>query len=258
MIEYKEIHGRLYTRCAAIKFLTKTEEQNGGDKMSLSGKDLAKLIQHTDVNPDLTKNEVIQLCQDCVEYGFDGVMLQPCWIPLAKEQLKDTNVKVCTALGYPMGGSTTESKVFETKQAFELGADQLDFMANIGFLKSGMYDEYKSEIRQIVEAANGRVTKIMLEFGMLTQEEKVKAADLALEAGVTYLKNSSGWGKGGAATIEDIKLLKDIAGDKALVKASGGIRNAEQANAIIEAGASIIGTSSGVAIVTGEGKVGNY
>lgn len=212
-------------------------------------------IQHTNVNPDLTREEVKALCDDCMEYGFDGVMLQPCWIEDAKKHLAGSTVKVCTALGYPMGGATTYAKVQETRNVFELGADQLDFMANIGYLKSGMYDEYRNEMAEIVKAANGKVTKIMLEFGMLTQEEKVKAAELALDAGVTYLKNSSGWGKGGHATVEDIQLLKRIAGDKALVKASGGIRDFESATAILNAGAVLLGTSAGVKIVTGTGKV---
>src|SRR5699024_111649 len=167
--------------------------------MSITRKEVATKIQHTNVNPDLTKKDVKELCIDCMNYGFDGVMLQPCWIEYAKEILGDSDVKICTALGYPMGGAPTEAKVFEMKKVVELGADEIDFMANIGFLKSGMYDEYENEIREIVNAADGKVTKIMLEFGMLTEEEKKKAAELAVNAGITYLKNSSGWGKGGKA-----------------------------------------------------------
>lgn len=215
------------------------------------GKDLAKYIQHTNVNPDLTKADIIALCDDCIKYGFDGVMLQPAWVVTAKEYLKGTDIKVCTALGYPMGADTTETKVFQAKQVFELGADQLDFMANIGYLKGGDYDAYRDEIAQVVKAANGKVVKIMLEFGMLTEEEKVKAAELAIEAGITYLKNSSGWGRGGKATVEDIKLLKRVANGRVLVKASGGIRTKEDAIKLLEAGACMLGTSAGVAIVTG-------
>ncbi|MBS4178812.1 deoxyribose-phosphate aldolase [Lederbergia citrea] len=216
--------------------------------------EIASKIQHTNVNPDVTKEDIKKLTEDCMEYKFDGVMLQPCWIEEAKKHLKGSDVKICTALGYPMGGSTTATKVNEMREVIELGAEQVDFMANIGFLKSGMYDEYREEIAQIVKAANGRVTKIMLEFGMLTQEEKRKAAELALSAGVTYLKNSSGWGKGGHATVEDVQLLKGIAGDKALVKASGGIRDFESASTILNAGAVLLGTSAGVKIVTGAGN----
>lgn len=153
-----------------------------------------------------------------------------------------------------MGGDTTETKVFEAKQLFDRGADQLDFMANIGFIKGHDYEAYKNQIAEVVKAADGKVTKIMLEFGMLEQDEKVKAAELAIDAGITYVKNSSGWGKGGHATVEDIKLLKKIAGDKALVKASGGIRTWDQAMDMLNAGASLLGTSAGPAIISGKGK----
>jgi len=222
--------------------------------IELSDKELASKIQHTNVNPELTPDDIVGLCNDCKKYGFDGVMLQPQWITLAKKELEGTDIKVCTALGYPMGGSTTEAKVFEAKNCFDLGADQLDFMANIGFIKAGMYTEYRDQIAQVVKAANGHVVKIMLEFGELEHDEKIKAAELAIEAGISYVKNSSGWGKGGHATVEDIKLLKKIAGDKALVKASGGIRNREQAYAMLEAGAVLLGTSAGPAIISGTGK----
>lgn len=221
--------------------------------MEYTNEQLAKMIQHTNVNPDLSKKDIIDLCNDCLKYGFDGVMLQPAWIEVAKEVLKGSDVKICTALGYPMGGELIEAKVYQTEKIFALGADQLDFMANIGYIKSQMYDEYRDEIARIVKAANGKVTKIMLEFGMLNHDEKIKAAELAIEAGITYVKNSSGWGRGGKATEEDIRLLKKVAGDKALVKASGGIRNKEQALKMIEAGASLLGTSAGIQIITGEG-----
>ena len=216
--------------------------------------EIASKIQHTNVNPDLSREDIKALCEDCIEYGFDGVMLQPAWIEDAKKHLAGSSVKICTALGYPMGGATTKAKVYEMENVIELGAEQVDFMANIGFIKSGMYEEYKNEIAEIVQAANGNVTKIMLEFGMLTQDEKVKAAELAMDAGITYLKNSSGWGKGGHATVEDIQLLKEVAGDKLLVKASGGIRDFDSATKILNAGASLLGTSAGVKIVTGSGK----
>lgn len=227
--------------------------------MTLTNEELAKRIQHTNVNPELTRSDILSLCSDCVEYDFDGVMLQPAWVPTAVDALRGTGVKVCTALGYPMGADLGEAKVFEAKRVFALGADQLDFMANVGYLKGGEYQKYRDEIAAVVDASEGRVTKIMLEFGMLTQDEKRRAAELAIDAGITYVKNSSGWGKGGHATIEDIKLLKEIAGDRALVKASGGIRSREQAIEFIEAGASLLGTSAGVAILTGKvGEKGAY
>ncbi|MBS4206658.1 deoxyribose-phosphate aldolase [Bacillus sp. FJAT-50079] len=216
--------------------------------------EIASKIQHTNVNPDVSREDILKLCEDCMEYKFDGVMLQPCWIDEAKAILAGSDVKVCTALGFPMGGLTTTSKAREMAEVVALGAEQVDFMPNFGFFKSGMYAEFESEIKEIVKAADGRVTKVMLEFGMLTQDEKVRAAEIALNAGVTYLKNSSGWGKGGHATVEDVQLLKKIAGDKALVKASGGIRDFESASTILNAGAVLLGTSAGVKIVTGAGE----
>ncbi|MFI8495716.1 deoxyribose-phosphate aldolase [Peribacillus butanolivorans] len=217
--------------------------------------EIASKIQHTNVNPDVSKEDIRNLVLDCVKYGFDGIMLQPCWIREAKELLVGSSVKICTALGFPMGGGTSNSKAREMAEVVSLGVEQIDFMPNFGYYKSGMYTEFESEIKEIVKASDGRVTKIMLEFGMLTQDEKQRAAELALNAGVTYLKNSSGWGKGGHATVEDIQLLKRIAGDKALVKASGGIRDIESATSILNAGASLLGTSAGVKIVTGSGLV---
>lgn len=222
--------------------------------MQLTKQELASKIQHTNVNPELTKKDIIGLCDDCKKFGFNGVMLQPEWVPIAVKELQGTNINVCTALGYPMGADTTETKVFEAKQVFEQGADQLDFMANIGFIKGHDFEAYKKQIAEVVNAAGGKVTKIMLEFGMLDHNEKIKAAELAIEAGITYVKNSSGWGKGGHATVEDIKLLKEIAGDKALVKASGGIRTWDQAINMLSAGASLLGTSAGPAIISGQGK----
>ena len=215
---------------------------------------IAAAIQHTNVNPDVSLKDIERLCRECVEYSFDGVMLQPCWIPAARKFLEGTTVKICTAIGFPMGGSLPESKAAEMRAVIELGAEQVDFMPNFGYLKSGMLNEFEQEIRGIVNAAGGKTTKVMLEFGMLSHEEKIAAAEAALRAGVTYLKNSSGWGKGGHATVEDVLLLKEIARDKALVKASGGIRDFSSASAILEAGASLIGTSAGVKIVTGSGE----
>lgn len=219
--------------------------------LNLSDKELASKIQHTNVNPELTPDDIRGLCDDCKHFGFNGVMIQPQWVTLAKEELKGTNIQVATCMSFPMGAQKTEVKVFEAQRCFADGADQLDWMPNVGFLKAGMYDEYQNEIAAVVKAAGGKVVKIMLEFGMLTREEKIKAAELARDAGATYLKNSSGWGKGGHATIDDIQLLKRIAQDKCEVKASGGIRTRQQALSLLEAGASLLGTSAGPQIITG-------
>jgi deoxyribose-phosphate aldolase len=216
--------------------------------------EVASKIQHTLVSPDASEEDITRVCRECLNYGFNGVMIQPAWIPLAKKILRGSKVKICTALGYPMGGMTTFAKVAETRDAFAAGADEIDFMPNFGWFKSGYDDLFKEEIAAVVKAAEGRVVKIMLEFGMLEESEKERAARLAKEAGVTYLKNSSGWGRGGHATVADIQLLRRVANGEVGVKASGGIRTFESAVEILRAGADLIGTSGSVRIVTGEGK----
>jgi len=221
---------------------------------SYTVQEVAAKLQHTLVTPNASEDDIVQVCKDCMTYGFNGAMIQPTWVPLAKKLLQGSGVKVCTAFGYPMGGATTFTKVAETRDIIAAGADEIDFMPNYGWFKSRKYDDFQQEIKAVVEAANGRVVKIMLEFGMLNEEEKELAATLARDAGVTYLKNSSGWGQGGHATVEDIQLLKRIANGRALVKASGGIRTMEDAVNILSAGANMIGTSGSVKIVTGQGE----
>lgn len=213
--------------------------------------DLAKVIQQTLVRPDATRSEMEHLCDDCLKYQFQGAMVSPLWLGLVSERLSGSPVTICTALGYPMGGMSALAKAFEVRDVIARGAQQIDFMPPVGYLKSGMYDEYRHDIHTVVEAAEGIPIKVMLEFGMLTQEEKRTAAELAIEAGATYLKNSSGWGQGGQATVEDIRLLSEVAQGRVKVKASGGIRTREQALALLEAGAELLGTSGGVGIVGG-------
>ncbi len=212
--------------------------------------EIAQKIQQTLVRPDATRDEMLQLCDDCIAYHFNGAMVAPIWLPLVVDRLTGSGVTICTALGYPMGGMTSLAKAFEVRDVIARGAQQIDFMPAIGFLKSGQYQAFKQDIRTVVEAAEGIPIKVMLEFGLLTQEEKPQAAQLAIEAGATYLKNSSGWGQGGQATVEDIRLLSQIAQGRALVKASGGIRTGDQAQALVEAGAVLLGTSAGVRIMT--------
>ncbi|MEK0151995.1 deoxyribose-phosphate aldolase [Tetragenococcus halophilus] len=220
-----------------------------------SKEEIAKKVQHTNVNPDMTSEDAKKICEDALEYGFNGVMLLPCWITDARKYLAGSDINICTALGFPMGGSLTSSKVQEMRDVVEAGADQIDFMANISFIKDGKDEEYQKEIEEIVKAADGKVTKIMLEFGMLTQDEKARAAEAAINAGITYLKNSSGWGKGGHATVEDVQLLKKISNGRVPIKASGGIRDIEKATEILNAGAVLLGTSSGVKIAGGTDRI---
>jgi len=226
--------------------------------MGLSTSQVAAKIQHTLVSPDATVSDIRHLCQECVDHGFDGAMVQPCWVPLAREVLAGTGVKVCTAIGYPMGGDGAFAKAAAARDCIARGADEIDFMPNLGWLKSGYDDQVLDELRSIVQAAEGRTVKAMLELGMLTPEEGQRAAELCVAAGVHFVKNSSGFGKGGKASVEIIRQLKSWVGDRAKVKASGGVKTFDQALALFEAGANLIGTSSGVGIVqTGEGQ-GDY
>ncbi len=219
---------------------------------------LAGRLQHTNVAPDAVEADIRQLCRDCLELGFDGAMVQPCWVPLARELLAGSAVKVCTAFGYPMGGDGLFAKLAAARDCIARGADEIDFMPNAGLLKSGYAERYRDEVRAVVEAAEGRVVKVMLEMGMLSDAEAERAVQLSIEAGAHYVKNSSGFGQGGQASVGAVQKLVRWAGGRAKVKASGGIRTRAQARSILDAGAALLGTSSGVAIVRDEVGEGDY
>lgn len=220
--------------------------------------DVADRIQHTLVSPDATEADIRRICQECVDHQFDGAMIQPCWVPLAKSILKGTTIKVCTAFGYPMGGDGVFAKAAAARDCVARGADEMDFMPNMGLLKSGYDTEVLNELKMVVQAAEGRVVKAMLELGMLTEDEGKRITELCIEAGVHYVKNSSGFGKGGKASVDILGKLKSWAGDRAKVKASGGVKTFEQAVALFDAGVDLIGTSSGVSIVQGTEGQGEY
>ena len=219
---------------------------------------VAARLQHTLVSPDADEAAIRSLCQDCLDCHFDGAMVQPCWVSLAHSILNGSGVKVCTAFGYPMGGDGLDTKVAAARLCVALGADQIDFMPNLGYLKSGYFKRVLEEFKAVVDAAEGRVVKAMLELGMLSETEGQRAAELALEAGVHYVKNSSGFGQGGKATVEVVQRLRSWVGPDAGLKASGGVKTFEQAVALFEAGADLIGSSSGVAIVRGRQGRGAY
>ncbi|MCL2658924.1 MAG: deoxyribose-phosphate aldolase [Acidobacteriaceae bacterium] len=190
-------------------------------------------------------------CETAAACGFNAVMLQPCWIGMAREILRGTAVRVASAIAYPLGGETTEMKVALARSVVALGADEFDFQPNIGFLRSGMLQEFSEEMRLIVEAADGRPVKSMSEFGFLTREERILCITLAEEAGVAYVKNSSGVGPGGSpATPEDIRFIRSHLKGRTGIKASGGIRSYEQAEALVQAGADLIGSSAAPDIVS--------
>lgn len=220
--------------------------------------DVAARIQHTLVAPDAREKDIRKLCDDCLKFGFAGAMVQPCWVPLAKSVLKNSPVRICTAFGYPMGGDGLFTKLAATRDCIAAGADEIDFMPNWGFLKSGHVKQVREEIAAVVQAAEGRTVKIMLELGMLTEEEGKQATEISIEAGAHYVKNSSGFGIGGKANVDIIKTLKEWVGNRTRIKASGGIRQFDQAVSLLTAGADMLGTSSGVVIVQGIQGEGNY
>ncbi|MEM4416741.1 MAG: deoxyribose-phosphate aldolase [Nitrososphaerota archaeon] len=212
---------------------------------------LASKIQHTNVAPEATVKDIEKLCRECVEYGFNAAVVNPIWVSHALRLLKGSGVKVSAALNFPIGASTTLSKVVEIRNLAAYGCDELDFMINLGYLKSGMLEEFRRDVEMVVEAAEGMVVKAILETAVLTEEELGTAARICEEAGVHYIKNSSGWGRGGPATVEIIKLMRSLVSPKVGIKASGGIRDRTTAEALLDAGADLLGTSRGVQIVTG-------
>lgn len=211
-------------------------------------REILGIIDHTVLKPDTSNSMIENLCKEALEYDFAAVCVNPYFVKLAKELLQDSNVKVATVIGFPLGANTKEVKAYETIDAIKNGADEIDMVINIGALKNKDYNLVKEDIEAVVEAAKGKaIVKVIIETCLLTEEEKKKACELSLEAGADFVKTSTGFSTGGA-TIEDVKLMKSIVGDKMGIKASGGIRDLETARKMIEAGATRLGTSSGVKI----------
>jgi deoxyribose-phosphate aldolase len=213
--------------------------------------EIAARIQHTNVRPDATRIDIERLLEECLEYGFDGAMVNPIWVRLAAQRLSGSGAKVCTALDFPQGGGTTADVAAAAARARQAGADQIDVMTKVGWLRSGMDAEYGAHLAAVVDAAAGAPVKAMLEAFLLAPDELVRAVDLCADAGVAWLKNSSGF-DGGKATPEMVGTLVELASGRMSVKASGGIRTIESARALLEAGAELLGSSAGVAIVSGE------
>lgn len=222
---------------------------------------LAKYIQFTNVNPEMTKKDLITHCEIVLNYGFDAVMIAPCWASLALDILKGSESHVASCFSFPNGNDSTSMKVAMTKALISMGVKDFDFTSQTSYLLSGMYDEYLADLKAIATIARqeGAQTKVIIEFGLLNADQRKIGAELAVEAGIDYLKQSSGFTNGIPAVPEDIAFLKQIAGGKAKVKGSGKINTREKAMALIEAGATLLGTSSAVAIVSGtEGKMNAY
>ena len=204
---------------------------------------LNKYIDHTLLKADAQKAAILQLIQEAKDYDFASVCLNPSWVALAAEELAGTDVKVCTVIGFPLGATTPATKAFETAEAVKNGADEVDMVMNIAALKDGDDATVLKDIQAVVEASGDAVVKVIIETALLTDEEKVKACQLAKEAGADFVKTSTGFSRAGAKT-EDVKLMRSVVGTTMGVKASGGIRDKETAEAMVKAGADRLGTSA--------------
>ena len=220
--------------------------------MNAFAEEIAGMIDHTLLKPDATAEQVEQLCKEARENKFFSVCVNPVHVALVSEQLKGSGVKTCSVIGFPLGALTTEQKVSETRSVIEAGAEEVDMVLNNGAVKAGDDETVRADVAAVAEAchAGGAILKVILETGLLTDDEKLRACKLCIEAKADFVKTSTGFGFGGA-TVEDIALMTGAVKEAGLgVKASGGVRDYAAACAIIEAGATRIGTSSGIAIIT--------
>jgi deoxyribose-phosphate aldolase len=225
----------------------------------LKDKNVAGMIDHTLLKQDATPAQIKVLCKEAKEYSFASVCINPCYVALCSELLQGTSVKVCTVIGFPLGATTTEVKQFETEQAINNGAGEVDMVINIGQLKEGNYDYVEKDVRAVVDTAKRKnvLTKVIIETALLTDEEKVRASLIIKKAGANFVKTSTGFSTGGA-TVGDVALMKYVVGRKIGVKAAGGIRSREDADALIASGADRIGASASVKIVSGEISDSDY
>ncbi|MFZ7945451.1 MULTISPECIES: deoxyribose-phosphate aldolase [Bacillaceae] len=224
----------------------------------MTAANVAAMIDHTLLKPEATREQIQTLCQEAKENNFFSVCVNPTWVSTSKELLQGSGVKVCTVIGFPLGATTSDVKAFETKNAVDNGADEVDMVINIGALKDQNDDLVEKDIRAVVDAAKGKaLTKVIIETSLLTQEEKIRACELSVKAGADFVKTSTGFSTGGA-TVEDIALMRQTVGPSIGVKASGGVRSTEDAEKMIEAGATRIGASSSVAIINGLKVTSDY
>jgi deoxyribose-phosphate aldolase len=215
----------------------------------MDAREFAGHIDHTNLRPEATEEDIIRLCEEAKKYGFASACVASCWAALAKERLRNSGVKVCCVVGFPFGSQIYHGKAFEAREAAEAGADEIDAVINIGYLRSGRIDSVRQDLSEIVNASREALVKVIIETCYLTDEQKVLAAKLARDSGAPYVKTSTGYGPKGAE-VEDIRLIKkEVPG--ILIKASGGIRTYDDAKKFLDAGASRIGTSSGPKIMEG-------
>lgn len=214
-------------------------------------------IDHTLLKPTATKEDIITLCEEAKNNEFFSVCVNSCYVKLAKKSLKKSKVKVCSVIGFPLGAMSTKAKVCETKKALKDGADEIDMVMNLGYLKSQDFEKVYKDIKAVKKVMPKKTLKVILETCYLTDEEITKASELALKAKADFIKTSTGFGSGGA-TKEAVKLMKAVAGDQIKIKASGGIRDAKTAKEYIDLGVERLGTSSGIAIVSGTESKADY
>ena len=218
---------------------------------------LSKYIDHTLLKADATEEQIEKLCQEAAEYNFKSVCINPAFVAKSKELLKDSDSLVCTVIGFPLGANATEVKVFEAQQAVKDGADEIDMVINISRAKDGDWAYVLEEIKAVVGAVDESITtKVIIETSLLTDDEKRKASEVVKESGADFVKTSTGFSTGGA-TLADVKLMREAVGPDLGVKASGGVSNYDEAIAMIEAGATRIGASKGIAIVSGTPSTSN-
>ena len=224
--------------------------------LSKTNYNVAKYIDHTLLKPDATESQIRNLCMEALDNRFYSVCVNSVWVPLCSSLLKNSEVKVCSVIGFPLGAMSSQSKAFETSWCVENGASEIDMVLQLGFLKNNQFEFVASDIQTVVAAAKGKTVKVIFETCLLSHDEKIKACEASLAGGAQFVKTSTGFSTAGA-TIEDVQLMKRIVGNNAKVKASGGIKNLAQAITFISAGAERLGTSSGVEILKGlESKQG--
>ncbi len=218
----------------------------------------AKYIDHTYLKAEGTTKNIDKIIEEAIEYGFKTICVNSSWIKYAKTKLEGTGIGITSVIGFPLGAMATQAKVFEAKLAVDHGADEIDMVINIGRLKDGQFDYVLNEIKDIKKAIGSHVLKVIIETALLTEEEKIKATEITMNSGAEYVKTSTGFSYHGA-TPEDVKLMKKVVGDKILIKAAGGVKTPADLDEMITIGASRIGTSSGVKLISGEKtKDGEY
>lgn len=214
----------------------------------MTRENLAKMIDHTNLNPTSTESDIRKLCKEAMEYNFYSVCINPTWVSYAKNILGGSNIKICTVIGFPLGATTSEIKASETRNAIGNGADEIDMVINIGFLKGPNINIFERDIEMVRKACEKNILKVIIETCLLNEKEKILACQISKKLNTDFVKTSTGFSTKGA-TIEDIKLMRKILGKGMGIKASGGIKNYQNAVAMINAGANRIGTSKGVSIV---------